>query len=150
MKSKILAFLASAALAVTQFDSAALSPLVDTNNVWTLTDHTGTNSLLDVSRAGDLRSQGSVTASSASLPSITAGKLTIQTNLIVGTTANIAGAATFSNTVSIAGIPTFAATQLVFSAAAVANTNATLPLQGIAVRVNGTNYVLKLYPITGP
>lgn len=46
--------------------------------------------------------------------------------------------------------PVINSTVTVWTAAAAANTNAAVPLQGIPVRVNGTNYVLKLYPLTGP
>lgn len=122
---------------------SALSPLSPSNNLWNLVGPQSTNNLVDVDRSGNMRVQGTMYSSAtqivtAATSAATVGALTVQTNATVG------------GTLGVTGIATFAATQTVFSAAAVANTNAAVPLQGISVRVNGTNYVIKLYPVTGP
>lgn len=127
MKLKLFAIPVALAAAIAAFNAPALSPLPDTNNVWTVVGSNPTNSLADIDRAGNLRVAGRVSASAD-----TSGNMTIQTNASVGGTLTLAGTVT------------------VFTAAATVNTNATLPLQGIPVRVNGTNYVIKLYPIVGP
>ena len=130
MKLKLFAITIALIAAISAFKASALSPLPDTNNVWTVVGSSSTNSLADIDRAGNLRVAGRISATA--MQTATIGNVTIQTNASVGGTLTLAGTVT------------------VFTAAATVNTNATLPLQGIPVRVNGTNYVIKLYPIVGP
>ena len=94
-----------------------------TNTIWNLTDSTGTNDLVQVDKFGNLKADGSVTV----VGSVTA--------------ASFAGAVSSAqSSVTVSG-----ATGIVSTAAAlVAPTNDISA--GFRIRVNGTNYVIALYP----
>lgn len=96
-----------------------------------------------------------ISGSTMAAPAATLGTATVQTNLTVSgriTAATINALTVSTNasvggTLGVTGIATFAATQTVWSAAAAESTNTVLTSNpALQVRVNGTNYLIKLFP----
>ena len=124
-----------------------------TNDAFNVPNFKATSNVFAVSKAGNARVGGTLTVDGATTFSgniVTSGSQTNAGNVTVNGSQTVTNSLTVGSTASVGGILTLGGTTTVFTAAATVNTNAAVPLQGIAVRVNGTNYVIKLYPITGP
>lgn len=133
-----------------------------------------TANFASINLSGDLYATGSVTAvggltgthTNYNCAAATIGAATIQTNATVGGTLGVTGAVTFTatataadlvatnsidtqslvvdTTATLTGVATFAAKPVFSAAAAVAPTNDASA--GWTITVNGTNYVVALYP----
>lgn len=135
--NKILGFIA----ALVTFPLLSFGFSGATNQVWSAPDITGTNYVAEITANGNLKVSGLITSVATQFTptaaSATIGSLTVQTNATVTGTATVGAASTTGTVTAVKFVST--------AALGTAATNAT-PTGSITIMVNGTNYLIKLFP----